>query len=198
MGYVVEFTMGICPSTIQEAEGWRRILGIAEIGRVSNDGKTQDETKTTRWRHRGPTVSSTVQGDSHGFTEDHYHGWSGFGCMMNTAGTACQTGYGGSAIGAQFILCIMVILWSGCLSAIIFLLLKLTGPWPAMLCWCRLTLEKGTIPFSKNEFKHHATTLDTKCRHNISKTKNHNYWVFFQGKNGLRMYSPLNARQGFK
>jgi len=58
---------------------------------------------------------------------DHYHGWSGFGCMMNTAGTACQTGYGGSAIGAQFILCIMVILWSGCLSAIIFLLLKLTG-----------------------------------------------------------------------
>ena len=62
-----------------------------------------------------------------GFPEDHYHGWSGFGCMMNTAGTACQTGYGGSAIGAQFILCIMVILWSGSLSAIIFLLLKLTG-----------------------------------------------------------------------
>ena len=60
-------------------------------------------------------------------SKDHYHGWSGFGCMMNTAGTACQTGYGGSAIGAQFILCIMVILWSGSLSAIIFLLLKLTG-----------------------------------------------------------------------
>ena len=60
------------------------------------------------------------------FEEDHYHGWSGFGCMANTDGS-CKTGIGGTAIGAQFILVCMVIVWSGILSAIIFALLKLTG-----------------------------------------------------------------------
>mmetsp|Transcript_108315 Transcript_108315/g.151236 ORF Transcript_108315/g.151236 Transcript_108315/m.151236 type:complete len:526 (+) Transcript_108315:65-1642(+) len=57
---------------------------------------------------------------------DHYHGWSGFGCMANTD-KSCKTGIGGTAIGAQFILVCMVIVWSGILSAIIFALLKLTG-----------------------------------------------------------------------
>ena len=34
---------------------------------------------------------------------DHYHGWSGFGCMENDDG-GCKTGIGGPAIGAQFIM----------------------------------------------------------------------------------------------
>lgn len=46
--------------------------------------------------------------------------------MANDDGS-CQTGIGGAAIGAQFILVIMVILWSGILSSLIFFLLKLTG-----------------------------------------------------------------------
>ncbi|CAK9040734.1 unnamed protein product [Durusdinium trenchii] len=59
---------------------------------------------------------------------DYYHGWSGFGCMpVSTTDSSCKPGLGGSAIGAQFILIIMVIIWSGSLSAITFLLLKLTG-----------------------------------------------------------------------
>ncbi|CAE7224052.1 AMT1-1 [Symbiodinium sp. CCMP2592] len=56
---------------------------------------------------------------------DQYHGWSGWGCV--TEGTACKTGLGGDAIGAQFALIGMVILWSGALSTIAFLVLKLTG-----------------------------------------------------------------------
>jgi len=56
---------------------------------------------------------------------DQYHGWSGWGCV--TEGTACKTGLGGDAIGAQFALIGMVILWSGSLSTIAFLVLKLTG-----------------------------------------------------------------------
>ncbi|CAE7943691.1 AMT1-1 [Symbiodinium sp. KB8] len=56
---------------------------------------------------------------------DQYHGWSGWGCV--TEGTACKTGLGGDAIGAQFALIAMVILWSGSLSTIAFLILKLTG-----------------------------------------------------------------------
>ena len=46
--------------------------------------------------------------------------------MANTDGS-CKTGIGGTAIGAQFILVCVVIVWSGILSAIIFALLKLTG-----------------------------------------------------------------------
>eukprot|EP00438_Fugacium_kawagutii_P014613 Skav210584 [mRNA] locus=scaffold3272:110487:112020:+ [translate_table: standard] len=46
--------------------------------------------------------------------------------MANDDGS-CKTGLAGAAIGAQFILVIMVILWSGILSLIIFALLKLTG-----------------------------------------------------------------------
>jgi len=55
---------------------------------------------------------------------DHYHGWSGFGCMAETDGS-CKTGIAGAAIGAQFILILMVILWSGVLSSLVFLVLKL-------------------------------------------------------------------------
>ena len=59
-----------------------------------------------------------------GCPQDHYHGWSGFGCMAETDGS-CKTGIAGAAIGAQFILILMVILWSGVLSSLVFLVLKL-------------------------------------------------------------------------
>ena len=42
-------------------------------------------------------------------------------------GAACKTGLFGDAIGAQFALIAMVILWSGSLSTLAFLVLKLTG-----------------------------------------------------------------------
>ncbi|CAJ1443252.1 unnamed protein product [Effrenium voratum] len=57
---------------------------------------------------------------------DHYHGWSGWGCMANTDGS-CKTGIGGSAIGAQFIMIIMIIIWAGGLSGLTFFILKVTG-----------------------------------------------------------------------
>eukprot|EP00490_Sorites_sp_Unknown_P000494 CAMPEP_0114664548 /NCGR_PEP_ID=MMETSP0191-20121206/29017_1 /TAXON_ID=126664 /ORGANISM="Sorites sp." /LENGTH=527 /DNA_ID=CAMNT_0001906999 /DNA_START=42 /DNA_END=1625 /DNA_ORIENTATION=+ len=56
---------------------------------------------------------------------DHFHGWSGFGCMENDDG--CRTGIGGPAIGAQFIMVLMIILWSGSLASISFFILKVTG-----------------------------------------------------------------------
>ena len=59
---------------------------------------------------------------------DYYHGWSGFTCMpVSDTDSSCKSGYGGAAIGAQFILIIMVIIWSGSLSAIAFFILKVTG-----------------------------------------------------------------------
>ena len=59
---------------------------------------------------------------------DYYHGWSGFTCMpVSSTDASCKSGYGGAAIGAQFILIIMVIIWSGSLSAIAFFILKVTG-----------------------------------------------------------------------
>ena len=57
---------------------------------------------------------------------DHYHGWSGFGCMENDDGD-CQKNIGGIAIGVQFIMVLVIVLWSGTLSAIGFFLLKITG-----------------------------------------------------------------------
>lgn len=57
---------------------------------------------------------------------DHYHGWSGFGCMEKDDGV-CKTGIGGPAIGAQFIMVLMIILWAGSLSSIGFFVLKMTG-----------------------------------------------------------------------
>ena len=57
---------------------------------------------------------------------DHYHGWSGFGCMENDDGS-CKTGIGGSAIAAQFIMILVIVLWSGCFAALAFSVLKMTG-----------------------------------------------------------------------
>ena len=57
---------------------------------------------------------------------DHYHGWSGFGCMEKDDG-GCQTGIGGTAIGVQIIMVLSIVAWAGTLSGIGFFLLKITG-----------------------------------------------------------------------
>ena len=57
---------------------------------------------------------------------DHYHGWSGFGCVAHDDGS-CKTGtIGGTAIAAQIVMILMIILWSGTLASITFFLLKVT------------------------------------------------------------------------
>eukprot|EP00438_Fugacium_kawagutii_P026969 Skav224409 [mRNA] locus=scaffold657:102889:110153:+ [translate_table: standard] len=61
---------------------------------------------------------------------DTFHGWSGFGCMEHdedSGKSGCRTGIGGPAIGAQFIMVLMIVLWSGTLSSIGFFVLKKTG-----------------------------------------------------------------------
>ncbi|CAE7246865.1 AMT1-3 [Symbiodinium natans] len=59
---------------------------------------------------------------------DTYHGWSGFSCMpVSETDSTCQSGIAGTALGAQCILVIMVILWAGSLSGIAFFCLKMTG-----------------------------------------------------------------------
>eukprot|EP00931_Biecheleriopsis_adriatica_P012127 TRINITY_DN11322_c0_g1_i2.p1 TRINITY_DN11322_c0_g1~~TRINITY_DN11322_c0_g1_i2.p1 ORF type:complete len:573 (-),score=134.54 TRINITY_DN11322_c0_g1_i2:169-1887(-) len=57
---------------------------------------------------------------------DHFHGWSGFDCMLDEDGS-CQTAVGGTAIGAQCILVLAVVAWAGTLSTLAFITLKLTG-----------------------------------------------------------------------
>ena len=57
---------------------------------------------------------------------DHYHGWSGFGCMENDDGS-CQSGIGGSAIAAQVIMVLVIVAWSGSFAALGFFVLKKTG-----------------------------------------------------------------------
>ena len=57
---------------------------------------------------------------------DQYHGWSGWNCMTNEDGS-CQTGIGGTAIGAQCILVLVVIAWAGFWSTLAFSALKMTG-----------------------------------------------------------------------
>eukprot|EP00440_Ansanella_granifera_P062424 gb/GFBE01067682.1/.p1 GENE.gb/GFBE01067682.1/~~gb/GFBE01067682.1/.p1 ORF type:complete len:548 (+),score=146.74 gb/GFBE01067682.1/:1-1644(+) len=64
-----------------------------------------------------------------GLAFDQFHGWSGFSCMQvdPPADTTCRTGIGGTAIGAQFILILAVIAWSGFWSTLAFLGLRITG-----------------------------------------------------------------------
>jgi ammonia channel protein AmtB len=57
---------------------------------------------------------------------DTFHGWSGFSCMTDEDGN-CQEGIWGKAFGVQIVLVIMVCLWAGTLSTLIFLGLKMTG-----------------------------------------------------------------------
>jgi len=55
-----------------------------------------------------------------------YHGWSGFDCMADADGN-CLKGIGGQAIGAQFAMIGMIIVWAGGLSTITFFALRMTG-----------------------------------------------------------------------
>eukprot|EP00439_Symbiodinium_sp_Y106_P005318 s8330_g1.t1 len=57
---------------------------------------------------------------------DHYHGWSGFGCMTGDDG-ACSKGIGGSAIAAQLVMIVAIIAWAGTLSTLSFLALRFSG-----------------------------------------------------------------------
>ena len=59
---------------------------------------------------------------------DHYHGWSGFGCKpVSDTDSTCMTGIGGTAIAAQLIMVLVIILWAGTLSGLAFFALKMTG-----------------------------------------------------------------------
>jgi len=59
---------------------------------------------------------------------DHYHGWSGFGCKpVSDTDSSCMTGIGGTAIAAQLIMVLVIILWAGALSGLAFFALKMTG-----------------------------------------------------------------------
>mmetsp|Transcript_15375 Transcript_15375/g.36233 ORF Transcript_15375/g.36233 Transcript_15375/m.36233 type:complete len:443 (-) Transcript_15375:162-1490(-) len=59
---------------------------------------------------------------------DHYHGWSGFGCKpVSDTDSSCMTGIGGTAIAAQLIMVLVIILWAGALSGLAFFILKKTG-----------------------------------------------------------------------
>ncbi|CAE7940951.1 amtB [Symbiodinium necroappetens] len=59
---------------------------------------------------------------------DHYHGWSGFGCKpVSDTDSTCMTGIGGTAIAAQLIMILVIILWAGTLSGLAFFALKMTG-----------------------------------------------------------------------
>jgi len=46
--------------------------------------------------------------------------------MENDDGS-CKTGLGGSAIAVQFIMVLVIALWSGCFAALAFSVLKMTG-----------------------------------------------------------------------
>jgi len=56
---------------------------------------------------------------------DHFHGWSGFHCMQVSAtDTTCQKGIGGTALGVNIAMVLVICLWAGSLSTMAFALLK--------------------------------------------------------------------------
>jgi len=57
---------------------------------------------------------------------DHFHGWSGFNCMTNDDGS-CRTGIGGTALGVNILMIVMILLWAGTLSGLAFFALMKTG-----------------------------------------------------------------------
>jgi Amt family ammonium transporter len=58
---------------------------------------------------------------------EHFHGWSGFACVLADDGINCADDYFGKAFGAHIVMIIMIILWSGTLSGLTFFVLKMTG-----------------------------------------------------------------------
>jgi Amt family ammonium transporter len=56
---------------------------------------------------------------------DHFHGWSGFHCMqVSETDTNCQKNIGGTALGVNIAMVLVICLWAGTLSAMAFKLLK--------------------------------------------------------------------------
>ena len=56
---------------------------------------------------------------------NHYHAWSGWGCMQEA--DECRTGINGAGIAANCIMVLSIVAWAGTLSGISFFLLKKTG-----------------------------------------------------------------------
>eukprot|EP00435_Cladocopium_sp_Y103_P048000 s1469_g14.t1 len=61
-----------------------------------------------------------------GWGVNHFHGWKSWSCMKKWDGS-CQDSVGGTAIGANLIMILMIILWSGGLSLWAFGALMKTG-----------------------------------------------------------------------
>jgi len=55
---------------------------------------------------------------------NYYHGWSGWSCMA--ANGSCRSNMGGTAIAANIVMILMIIVWAGLLSGVTFFLLKRT------------------------------------------------------------------------
>eukprot|EP00931_Biecheleriopsis_adriatica_P039928 TRINITY_DN2283_c1_g2_i1.p1 TRINITY_DN2283_c1_g2~~TRINITY_DN2283_c1_g2_i1.p1 ORF type:complete len:528 (+),score=131.19 TRINITY_DN2283_c1_g2_i1:88-1671(+) len=58
---------------------------------------------------------------------DYFHGWSGFKCFQVEGQAGCMSGAAGNGLAAQLVLVLVVILWSGTLSTLCFVALRLTG-----------------------------------------------------------------------
>lgn len=85
---------------------------------------------------------------------DHYHGWSGFSCMTNSDGS-CQSGIGGKALGANIVLILAVLAWTGVLSGVTFFALMKFG---------QLRIDEDTEEKGMDAAKHSpskAYTLDS-------------------------------------
>ena len=109
---------------------------------------------------------------------DHYHGWSGFSCMTDDDGN-CQTGIGGRAIGAQVILILAVIVWSGTLSGITFFLLMRFG---------HLRIDEETEEIGLDQ-KHHSPSKAYAI--NVPEAISHRPWNRSPGR---ELLSPAVAR----
>jgi len=57
---------------------------------------------------------------------DYFNGWSGFSCMQDADGN-CASGMWGKAFAANIVEVIMILVWVGGLSALVFVPLRLTG-----------------------------------------------------------------------
>lgn len=59
-----------------------------------------------------------------GKSVNHFNGWNNFGCVVDEDNGGCMDGAWAKALGANVILVVMVILWSGGLSGIAFFVLN--------------------------------------------------------------------------
>eukprot|EP00425_Heterocapsa_triquetra_P045426 CAMPEP_0195065622 /NCGR_PEP_ID=MMETSP0448-20130528/11228_1 /TAXON_ID=66468 /ORGANISM="Heterocapsa triquestra, Strain CCMP 448" /LENGTH=196 /DNA_ID=CAMNT_0040096747 /DNA_START=1 /DNA_END=592 /DNA_ORIENTATION=- len=57
---------------------------------------------------------------------DYFNGWSGFSCMVDSDGN-CASGMWGKAFVANLVEVIMIFVWVGGMSALVFVPMRLTG-----------------------------------------------------------------------